>query len=130
MPLLGAHMSVAGGCHNALLEAQAHGCATVQLFTKNASQWSARDLTDEEEATFRRTLRQTRLRLPMAHDSYLINLASPDEALYRRSLEAFVVEMQRAEALGLRWLVTHPGAHLDSGEETGLDRVAAALDEV
>jgi deoxyribonuclease-4 len=66
----------------------------------------------------------------MAHDSYLINLASPDEPLYRRSVEAFVVELQRAERLGLRYLVTHPGAHIDSGEEAGLARVACALDEV
>ena len=130
MPLLGAHMSVAGGCHNALLIAQAHGCATVQLFTKNANQWNARELTAEEIALFRKTLRQTRLRFPMAHDSYLINLASPDEALYRRSLEAFLIEMQRAECLGVRYLVTHPGAAMGSDEETALARVAGALDEV
>jgi deoxyribonuclease IV len=130
MPLFGAHMSIAGGCHNALLIAQRHGCDTVQLFTRNANQWQARDFTAEEVRTFRRTLRQTRLRFPTAHDSYLINLASPDSALYRRSVEAFLVEMQRAEALGLRYLVMHPGAHLDSGEEAGLVRVARALDEV
>jgi deoxyribonuclease-4 len=123
-------MSVAGGLSNALLAAQAHQCDTVQLFTKNSNQWNARPLTDEEVDTFRRTLRQTRLRFPMAHDSYLINLASPDEGLYRRSVEAFVVEVQRAEQLGLHYLVTHPGAHVGSGEEAGLRRVAQALDEV
>jgi deoxyribonuclease-4 len=99
------------------------------LFSKNASQWSARDLTDDEVRLFRRTLRQTRLRLPMVHDSYLINLASPEEQAYRRSLEAFIDEMCRAERLGARYLVMHPGAHLDSGEEAGLARVARALDE-
>jgi deoxyribonuclease-4 len=130
MPLFGAHMSVAGGCHNALLAAQAHGCDTVQLFTKNANQWAARDFTDDEAALFHRTLRDTKLRFPTAHDSYLINLASPDEALYRKSLEAFVGEVQRAERLGLSYLVTHPGAHVDSGEEAGLAKVAKALDEV
>src|SRR5436190_1795656 len=111
MPLFGAHMSIAGGYHNALLAAQAHGCATVQLFTKNSNQWNGKELTDADISSFRRNLRATRLRLPLAHDSYLINLASPDEALNRRSLEAFIIEMQRAEALGLRYLVTHPGAH-------------------
>jgi deoxyribonuclease-4 len=130
MPLFGAHMSIAGGCHNALLIAQAHGCQAVQLFTKNSNQWEAKPLTDADVTLFRKTLRQTRLRMPMAHDSYLINLASPDEALYRRSVEAFVVEVLRAERLGLRYLVTHPGAHVDSGEEAGLARVARALDEV
>src|SRR6516225_6015746 len=130
MPLFGAHMSVAGGLHNALLAAQALGCGTVQLFTKNANQWLGKELSDDAVRLFRQTLRRTRLRFPTAHDSYLINLASPDEALYRRSLEAFVVELQRAERLGLSYLVTHPGAFVDSDEETGLARVARALDEV
>jgi deoxyribonuclease-4 len=78
MPLLGAHMSIAGGYYKALLAAQARGCDTVQLFTKNNNQWCAKELTDDDIRTFKRTLRQTRLRLPMAHDCYLINLASPD----------------------------------------------------
>lgn len=130
MPLFGAHMSVAGGLHNALLAAEAHGCATVQLFTKNANQWAAKPLNDESVQLFRQTLKRTRLRFPTAHDSYLINLASPDETLFRRSVEAFLVEVQRAELLGLSYLVTHPGACLDSGEEAGLARVAQGLDEV
>jgi deoxyribonuclease-4 len=130
VPLFGAHMSIAGGLYNALLAAQRHACDTVQLFSKNSNQWDARELTAEEVALFRRTLRQTRLRLPLVHDSYLINLASPDETLYRRSVEAFVVEYQRAEKIGAAYLVTHPGAHLGTGEEEGLKRVAAALDEV
>ncbi len=130
MPQFGAHMSIAGGYHKALLAAQDHGCTAVQLFTKSANQWRAKDITPEEVQTFRQVLRQTGLRQTLAHDSYLINLASPDPDLYRRSLEAFVVEVQRAELLGLRYLVTHPGAHLGSGEEEGLSRVAKALDEV
>jgi deoxyribonuclease-4 len=130
MPLFGAHMSIAGGCHNALLAAQTHGCQTVQLFTKSSNQWAAKELTDDDIRTFRQTLKRSGLRYPTAHDSYLINLASPDETLRRRSIEAFVVEVQRAERLGLRYLVTHPGAHMDSGEEAGLVRVAQALDEV
>ena len=129
MPLFGAHMSVAGGLHNALLDAQRHGCDTVQLFTKNSNQWQARDLGGEEIDTFRGTLRDTGLRYPTAHTSYLINLASPDETLYRRSVEALVVELQRAEQLGLSYLVLHPGAHMGGGEEAGLERVAEALDE-
>jgi deoxyribonuclease-4 len=130
MPLFGAHMSIAGGHHHALTAAQKYGCSTVQLFTKNASQWHAPDISDEAVRLFRRTLRQVKLRFPLAHDSYLINLASPDEALNRRSIEAFVVEMWRAEQLGLRYLVTHPGARLDADEDAALLRVARALDEV
>jgi deoxyribonuclease-4 len=155
MPFFGAHCSISGGFHNALLEAQKLGCKTVQLFvsqprqwpvsavpaektalrsgkflTKNSNQWKARELTDEEVALFRRTLKKARLRFPTAHDSYLINLASAEKDLYRQSLEAFVIELQRAERLGLRYLVTHPGAHMNHGEEAGLARVAGALDEV
>jgi deoxyribonuclease-4 len=130
MPLFGAHLSIAGGPHNALLQAQALGCDCVQLFTHAPNQWNGRELSDEEVRQFRRTLRQSRLRQPAAHDCYLTNLASPDEALYRRSLETFLVELRRAERLGLRYLIMHPGAHLDSGEEAGLARVAAALNEI
>jgi deoxyribonuclease-4 len=129
MPHFGAHMSVAGGLHNALLAAQEHACETVQLFTKNSNQWAARALEEEHVVTFHKTLRSTKMRTAMAHDSYLINLASPDESLYRRSLEAFIVELQRAEALRLKYLIMHPGAHMGSGEKKGLRRVARAIDE-
>src|SRR5437763_1490890 len=130
MPLFGAHMSIAGGYHNALLAAKDHRCESVQLFTKNSNQWNAKEISGDEATTFLKTLKQTRLRHATAHVSYLINLASPDEALYRRSVEAFVVELQRAELLGLSYLVMHPGAPLDAGEEFGFRRIAAALDEV
>ena len=130
MPLFGAHFSIAGGCHHALLEAQSRGCDSVQIFTRAPGQWNGRQLSDDEVRLFRRTLRQTRLRQAMVHDCYLTNLASPDEALFRRSVETFLVELQRVERLGLRYLVMHPGAHLDSGEEAGLNRVASALDEI
>jgi deoxyribonuclease-4 len=130
MPLFGAHMSIAGGCHNAVAAALAHGCQTLQLFTKNSNQWDAPPLTDDAVRTFRAALRKSGLRYATAHDSYLINLASPDEALFRRSVEAFLIELQRAEQLGLRYLVMHPGAHMGSGEEEALGRVARALDEV
>jgi deoxyribonuclease IV len=130
MPLFGAHMSIAGGYHNALLTSQEHGCGAVQLFTKAPNQWAGKPITPDEAAVFRRTLRDTKLQCAIAHDSYLINLASPDQALYRKSIEAFADEMARAETLGLAYLVTHPGAHLGAGEDEGLARVAAAIDEV
>src|ERR1700733_14234605 len=112
MPLFGAHMSIVGGYQMALLAARDHGCDTVQLFTKAPNQWAGKPILPEEATLFRRTLRETGLRFPLVHDSYLINLASPDDALYRKSIEAFVDEMQRAEMLGIRYLVTHPGAHM------------------
>jgi deoxyribonuclease-4 len=123
-------MSIAGGCHKALLAAREHNCATVQLFTKSSNQWNAKPFTDDDLATFRKTLAESELQWPTAHDSYLINLASPADALWRKSVEAFVIEVERAEALGLSYLVTHPGSATDGNEEAGLERVARALDEV
>jgi deoxyribonuclease-4 len=130
VPLFGAHLSVAGGFHNALLAARRYDCPAVQVFTKAPNQWSGRPIGDDEARLFHRTLRQTKVRFPIGHDSYLINLASPDADLYRKSVEAFADELGRAEKLRLRYLVTHPGAHLGSGEEEGLRRVAEAIDEV
>jgi deoxyribonuclease-4 len=130
MPWFGAHMSIAGGCHNAVTAARDHGCEALQLFTKNASQWKAKELTDGDVTLFRRALRASGIRSTMAHDSYLINLASPNAELYCRSLEAFIVEVQRAERLGLDYLVMHPGSPGDENVEAGLARVAGALDMV
>jgi deoxyribonuclease-4 len=129
-PPLGAHLSIAGGVENALLAAERLGCTAVQLFTKNSNQWAGKPFAADEPARFRRTRRRLKLRFAAAHDSYLINLATPDPALWRKSLEAFVDEVVRAEALGLEYLVTHPGAHVGAGDEVGLANVARALDEV
>src|SRR5262245_38334750 len=97
MPLFGSHLSVAGGLHLSLLKAREYGFESVQIFTKAPSQWAGKPIADEDAALFRRILRQTKLRKLTVHDSYLINLASPDEALWRRSVDAFVDEMQRAD---------------------------------
>src|SRR4051812_40707467 len=105
MPLFAAHMPIAAGLHNAARAARESRCNALQMSTKNSNQWNARELTAEEVQTFRRALRQARLRFPTAHDSYLINLASPDRTLYRRSIEAFLIELRRAETLGLSYLV-------------------------
>jgi deoxyribonuclease-4 len=129
MPLFGAHMSIAGGYHSAVFAAQQHGCVAVQLFTKNNNQWRGKDLTEADVDSFRGASKEAGIRIAMAHDSYLINLASPDAALYQRSVAAFVVELDRAERLGLHYLVMHPGSPGDENVEAGLRRVAEALDE-
>src|SRR5438128_1448740 len=130
MPLLGAHMSIAGGYHLALDAVHRYGCDTVQLFTKNNNQWSAKDLSADHIKQFRDTLQTTKLKFLTAHDSYLINLASPLPSLYQRSLDAFVIEMQRAEALGLAYLVMHPGTPTDGDESAGLQRIVRALNRI
>ncbi|MBX9584237.1 MAG: deoxyribonuclease IV [Gemmataceae bacterium] len=130
MPVFGAHLSVAGGLTNAVSAAVGLECGTVQLFTKNASTWAGKPLADADARAFRAAVRAAGLRFPTAHDSYLINLASPDDRLYRKSIAAFADELDRAEALGLSYLVSHPGAHTGSGVDAGVARVVAALDEV
>jgi deoxyribonuclease-4 len=129
MSLLGAHMSIAGGCHKAVEAAAGLGMDCVQLFTKNNNRWRGKPLTTEDIRLFRDAIERTGMRAPCAHDSYLINLASPDNALWMNSLDAFVDELERAEALGLIGVVMHPGSFVTSSEEAGLLRVAEALDE-
>jgi deoxyribonuclease-4 len=123
-------MSIAGGHDQAVRRAAALGFGTVQLFTKSTNQWAARPLTDEQIRAFAAALRETGVVHPVAHDSYLINLASPGEALRNRSIDSLTLELERAEALGIPDLVIHPGAHMGEGEEAGLARVARSLDEV
>lgn len=130
MPLFGAHMSVAGGLYKAIEAAKALKMETLQIFTKNSNQWAAKTLSPTEIAEFRKLLRKSKLRFATAHDSYLINLASPDPMLWRKSVEAFIDELIRAESLGLKYLVTHLGAHVGSGEEAGIASVARAINEV
>lgn len=129
-PLVGAHTSVAGGLHNGLGEGVRIGGTTVQVFTKNASQWRAPELSGEAVERFRRTRADTGLSPVVAHDSYLINLASSDPGLSKKSIDAFLEELRRAEALGIDYLVTHPGAHRGDGEADGIRRVAERLNGV
>ncbi len=130
MAILGAHQSIAGGYYKAVEEAKRVGCDCVQLFTKNNNQWRAKELTDDDVAMFQTRLAELGIAHPLAHDSYLINLASPDPALWKKSIDAFVIEMLRADRLGIPFVVTHPGAYTTSSEEAGVRAVILALDEV
>jgi deoxyribonuclease-4 len=130
MPRLGAHLSIAGGLPRAVDRAEASGCQALQIFTKSAGQWRARELPPEEIALFKRRVRQTRIRPVVAHNSYLINIASADSALRRRSIDALVEELDRAEALALDGLVMHPGSYTTGSESGGLKLIADGLTEV
>lgn len=130
MPPLGAHMSIAGGYYRAVEEAQRCGCDCVQIFTKNNNQWRAKEITAEEAAQFTATLARLKISHPLSHTSYLINLASPDEALWQKSVESMVVEVRRAMQLGIPYVVVHPGSHTTATEEQGIANVAVALDMV
>ena len=126
----GAHMSIAGGCDQALVRAAQFGMTACQLFTKNERQWSAKPLDPAVVDRFREQKVATGIADPVAHDSYLINLASPDPALWEKSRLAFREELDRCDALGVPFLVTHPGAHTGSGVEVGIVRVAEAINRV
>jgi deoxyribonuclease-4 len=126
--LLGAHVSIAGGTYRAPTRARAIGATAMQIFTKMANRWAERGCEADERTAFRSALDTTRVRHTIAHDSYLINLASPDETLRRRSIESFVAELQRCEALGLTYLVSHPGNYIDD-RASGIRRNADAITE-
>ena len=130
MAILGAHESIAGGYYKSVEIARRVGCDCVQLFTKNNNQWRAKEISDDDVARFRAALVDCCISHPLAHDSYLINLASPDKALWRKSVDAFVVELVRAERLGIPFVVTHPGAYTTSSESAGIKMIVRALDEV
>ncbi|MEX0744874.1 MAG: deoxyribonuclease IV [Phycisphaeraceae bacterium] len=128
--MFGSHLSIAGGLHNALLEAQALEMDCVQIFTKNQRQWRVPPLRDEQVAAWHEHLVSTGIRHTVSHDSYLINLASPKPEGRDKSIALFREEMLRCEALSIPHLVMHPGAHLGEGESAGLQRVVDAFDQL
>ncbi len=128
MPLFGSHLSIAGGYYKAVEAAAELGMDAVQIFTKNNNQWAAKPLSDDDVRLFREAIERTGIQQPVAHDSYLINLASPDDVLWQKSIDAFVIELQRAEALGLMGVVMHPGSYVSSDEQSGLERIVKGLD--
>jgi len=130
MPILGAHMSIAGGLDKAVERATQADCQALQIFTKNSNQWRAKDITAERAEGFRQAVVQASLKHLVAHDSYLINLASPNDTLWKRSIDAFVDELRRADLLGIPFVVTHPGAYTESSEKRGIRRIIRALNEV
>ena len=129
-PLLGAHMSIAGGIGNALLAGKKVDCDAIQIFTRSSRQWAAKPYTREEIELFCANRQTTGIATIIAHDSYLLNLGSPDKALKKRSIAAFVDELERCEVLGVKNLIAHPGSHVGAGEPQGIQTIAQSLDEV
>jgi deoxyribonuclease-4 len=123
-------MSIAGGLEKAVERGVALGCTAIQLFTKSNNQWAARPIGDDEARRFKDALGASGLSHVVAHDSYLINLCSPDETLWRKSVEALTHELERCALLGVPWLVIHPGAHMGAGEGPAIRRMAEAIDAV
>lgn len=129
MPILGAHMSIAGGYFKAIDAATAAGCDCVQIFTKNNNQWRAKPITDEESQLFSVRMGESKLTHCLSHSSYLLNLATADPQLWTKSLEGLIEELRRAEKLGIPFVVVHPGACVGCTEESGVAAVVKAVKE-
>jgi len=122
-------MSIAGGVGNALLHGKKVACDAIQIFTKSSRQWAGKPYTKEEIEQFRVNRQDTGITTIIAHDSYLLNLGSPDAGLRKQSIAAFIDELERCEVLGVTNLVAHPGAHVGAGEAEGIKTIAKSLDE-
>ncbi len=125
---LGAHMSIAGGVHRALERGLSAGCNVVQIFTKNQTRWSSPPLKDEDVEKFLKL--KLKFFSVFAHASYLINLASPDNELYLKSVNNLTEELRRCQALGINMIILHPGFHKGSGEKEGIRRIARGIKDV
>ncbi len=130
MVAFGSHMSISGGCDLALLRAAEIGMESCQIFTKSERQWVAKPLDPAVVERFHANRVTTGVDRLVAHDSYLINLASPDDALWEKSQAAFLDELNRCDQLAVPVLVTHPGSHVGSGVDAGVRRVAEAINRI
>jgi len=127
MALLGAHVSTAGGTENAPERGRAIAADAIQIFTANQNQWKARPLTEANISGFRQGMSRGQPKVSLTHDSYLINLCAAKGWQLKRAVDAFIAEMDRSEALGINYIVFHPGAHLGAGVEAGCATVAESL---
>lgn len=124
---LGAHISTAGGVELAPGRARKIGCESLQIFSRNQRQWKAAQLAGSSISAFRTSYRAQRLKGACTHASYLVNLAAPDAATWKKSIATLTDELNRAEELGIPYVVVHPGAHKGKGMAAGWQRVAEAV---
>jgi len=129
-PLIGAHMSTSGGAHKAIEIADAVDCTALQIFTKNNNQWRAKPLTDDDVQKFFNARKASPIRAYVGHVGYLINVASPKDDVYRKSVDSLTEEVERGDRLGLSDVVMHPGAHLKEGEEYAIKKIADSLNRI
>jgi deoxyribonuclease-4 len=129
-PLIGAHMSIAGGIYNAIAHGRAVDCTTIQLFTKSNNQWDAKPLEDEEVEKFHADKAEAGIDPVIAHTAYLINIASPREEIFKKSYAALIEELERCRVLGIPDLVLHPGSYLNTSEEEGVKKIVDTLNRI
>ena len=130
MPYFGVHQSISAGFDAAVYDASAMGFDCVQIFSGNSNRWSNKPIEADAARKFQEALEKTRQFDALIHDSYLINLASPDEELLEKSIARFTEELERAQTLGISRVVMHPGAAKDDARERAIERVARSFDRI
>ncbi len=128
--LLGAHVSIAGGISKSVERAKKIGCESLQIFTKNQMQWRIPVLKDKEVIKFKEEVVKSKILPATVHSSYLVNIASPNKKTRNMSIKDLIEDVLRAEKLGIKYLVFHPGAHKGKGEKYALDAIVEGLNEV
>jgi deoxyribonuclease-4 len=127
MVKVGAHVSIAGSIDRAVDRAEEIGCDTFQIFSRNPRGWRFKEISEEVADEFKSKLKRSGMAPPVDHMPYLPNLATPKDDVYKKSVDALNVELDRCEILGIPYLVTHLGSHLDAGKEEGLNRTVEAI---
>lgn len=127
---IGLHVSIAGKIYESLERAKALGCDTMQIFSRNPRGWQAGGLDAADVARFRKLKKEYGINPVVVHIPYLINLASPDSVLYKKSINAYMEDIRHSDELGAEYFVTHLGSHVGTGEEAGIERFAAALNRI
>lgn len=127
---IGVHVSIAGHIYESLVRAHGLGCDTMQIFSRNPRGWHLSALRGSDVAEFRRLKQKYDIDPVVVHIPYIINLATPDDSLYRRSIDAYIEDLKRSDMLGAEYFVTHLGSHVGSGEDNGIARFSKALNEI
>lgn len=127
---LGVHVSIAGGVDLAVTRGVNLKCDSIQIFNKNNNQWKAFAILDDVVKRYKQNLKACTIHPVVSHASYLINLATSDQALWEKSKASFEEELERCDRLGIPYLIVHPGSHMGAGEDVGIQRVSDALNDI
>jgi deoxyribonuclease IV len=128
--LLGAHLSIAGGYDQAIVKGDQIGCTAIQIFTQSNRQWAIKAINQKQVSRFKEALKTSSCSIVVSHASYLINICSPDPAIHQKSTQALQEELNRCSALGIPYLVLHPGTATNSSLEQSLQRASQTLTTV
>jgi len=130
MRRIGVHVSIAGKIWESLERAKALGCNTMQIFSRNPRGWQAAELDSSDIENFKRLKKEYDIAPVAIHIPYIINLATPNDGLYKRSIIAYIEDVNRADVLGAEYFITHLGSHVDTGEDRGIKRFGSALNQI